>query len=201
MCSKSRFNDDSMVGVLDSMAYLKGVTMKYKPVDYQSEGLDEKVIDEILSSFRLAQGHVLAIGNIRLNEYFEYDPMTRAEIEEFKKLTPPPKKGRAIGPYDSIIRHLTALINNENLCFKHRHKYALDRDYYKARQEEVRSPDKKRMFLKRIQRDQIHDLVHYINNNHNLKESFDLAAQIWNVKRNGSLTAAGAKYRYWNGYK
>jgi hypothetical protein len=176
--------------------------MENKPVfDFGAAGLDEKVIDEILSRLRLDQHHVLTIGPINLDDYFEYNPMTREEIEEFEKLPPPPKKVRAIGPYDSIIRHLTALINNTNLSDDHRLKYAGDRNYYKARQKEARSPDTKRRYLKHIRRDQIRDIVAYIHRTHTLKVSFDLAARIWNAKRNGSLTAAGAKYRYWNTYK
>lgn len=175
------------------------------PINYQAEGLDEKVIDEILSRFRLDQNHRLIIGPFSLNDYFDYDPMTREEIEEFEKLPPPPKKVRAAGPYDDIIRKLSALIGNKNLSDDHRLNYAEDLDYYKARQKEARPPAKKKMKLTSIIRDQVRDLVAYIkttSTTRTLEESFDLAARIWNVKRNcfHFQTAATAKNHYWNTY-
>jgi len=179
--------------------------MENKPAfDFKAENLDEKVIDEIILRWPLSHHQdpvSLIIGPFNVDDFFEYDPMTPEEIEEFEKRPLPKKEKRAIGPYDSIIRHLTALIGNKNLSDDHRLKYAEDRDYYKARQKEARSPATKRIFLNRIRRDQIHDLVAYIHGTHTLKESFELAAQIWNVKRNDSLTAAVVKYRYWNAYK
>jgi hypothetical protein len=202
MCSKTRFDDDSMVGVLDYSAYLRGDTMEYKPIDYQSEGLDEKVIDKILSRMGMKEGDIFSIGPIRISD----DDFTPEEIEEFKKLSPPTKRVRAAGPYDAIIRHLTALIGNKNLSDNHRLKYTEDRDYYKARQKEVREErnlPRKRRYWKWIIRDQVRDLVIYINKNHTLKESFDLAARIWNTKLKGwhFQTAASTKNHYWNTYK
>ena len=55
-------------------------------IDYQSEGLDEKVINEILTRQRIIEGHQLRIGPIRMGADF-FEPY---EIEEFEKTPLPP---------------------------------------------------------------------------------------------------------------
>lgn len=176
--------------------------MENKPTfDFKAEGLDEKEIDKILSKRRCD------VMVIRAKPF--YIKLTPKEMKEFRERYQPKKKTRkAPGPYDYIIRDLSTLIKNKNLSDDHRLELTGLRDQYKALQNkdrEERNPPGRKMFSEYIKRDQVFDLVEYIqktrkgsNSNTTLAECFDLTAQVFNVKLNGSITAPVVKRLYWN---
>ena len=171
--------------------------MAKPPFNYKSENLDEKEIDKILSKRRCD----VIVARIPA-AHFEFTP---EEKKEFLKRYPSEKKIKPAGPFDMIIRHLTALINNKNIQENHQRKYTIDRDFYRAMQEGARPPTGgEKMFYEYIVRDQVYDLVKYIFDirggcldNITLVKCFDLTAQVWNEKRNGSMTVDRVKDLYW----
>jgi hypothetical protein len=173
-----------------------------KSFDYLAAGLDEKVIDEILTR-RRCDKLIVNIPVASLN-------LTPKEYKQFLKLYPPKKKTRPAGPYDQIIRNLTATINNKNLSDDHRLELTAIREHYRSKQEEAnmveQGPSKGRnIFPNYIRNNQIYDLVHYIytvrkRGGSTLIMCCDLAAQIWNVKHNARMTPLKVKEKYWNFY-
>jgi hypothetical protein len=170
--------------------------------DYRAAGLDEKVIDEILSK-KLCDVVVARIPAAKLI-------LTPGERKEFLKRYPPKIKTRKSGPFDYIIRNLTILIKNKNLTEDDRRLLTKRRDYYKSLQikaTEEQCPKGLKLFLEEVKRDQLYDLVMYIttarkrsnrhNTDYNLKQSFTLAAQIWNVKHNGCITEKQVRNFYY----
>jgi len=162
--------------------------------DYEAATLDERAIDEILSR-RRCDFLVARVPTASLK-------LTPKERKKLLERYPPKKKTRRVDPYSYIVRHLTALIGNKNLLEKDRRKYTEDKERYKKLQSDYRDqhtpPRGRKMFLEYVKRDELHGLVMYIrgarksmnkcNRDYTLQESFALAAQIYNEKRNGNIT-------------